>query len=48
MPGSPNACRTAWSKILLEQLDSRTKPCNFVPHLKRLDAEAAVCCGSRS
>ena len=48
MPGSPNACRTAWSKILLEQLDSRTKPCNFVPHLKRLDTEAAVCCGSRS
>lgn len=32
MPGSTNACKTAWSKILLQQLDSRTRPCNFVPH----------------
>ena len=30
MPGSTNACRTAWDKILLEQLDSRHRPCNFV------------------
>lgn len=34
MPGSTNACRTAWSKILLQQLDSRTRPCNFVPHTR--------------
>lgn len=34
MPGSTGACRTAWEGILLEQLDSRHKPCNFVPHLK--------------
>jgi len=34
LPGSPNACRTAWDKILGEQLDSRTGPCNFVAHLK--------------
>lgn len=30
MPGSTNACRTAWEKILLEQLDATHKPCNFV------------------
>jgi len=34
MPGSTNACRTAWDKILGEQLDARTKPCNFIPHVK--------------
>jgi molybdenum cofactor biosynthesis protein B len=48
LPGSPNACRTAWKKILVEQLDSRTRPCNFVPHLKRPADQAATCCGSRS
>ena len=48
LPGSPNACRTAWEKILLGQLDARTRPCNFVPHLKRLDQQSAICCGSRS
>ncbi len=30
MPGSTNACRTAWNKILVEQLDARHRPCNFV------------------
>lgn len=30
MPGSTGACRTAWNKIIKEQLDSRHKPCNFV------------------
>ena len=34
MPGSTNACRTGWDKILGEQLDARTKPCNFVPHIR--------------
>jgi molybdenum cofactor biosynthesis protein B len=34
MPGSTNACRTAWTRILQEQLDSRHKPCNFMPHVK--------------
>ena len=29
MPGSPNACRTAWEKIIRSQLDSRTRPCNL-------------------
>ncbi len=33
MPGSTGACRTAWQRILAEQLDSRTRPCNFVQHL---------------
>ena len=33
LPGSTGACRTAWERILREQLDSRTGPCNFVPHL---------------
>jgi len=32
LPGSTGACRTAWSGILREQLDSRHGPCNFVPH----------------
>ncbi len=34
MPGSNNACRTAWEKIIREQLDSRHRPCNFVEQLK--------------
>ncbi|WP_106478165.1 molybdenum cofactor biosynthesis protein B [Phytohalomonas tamaricis] len=29
LPGSTGACRTAWNSILLEQLDSRHRPCNF-------------------
>ena len=32
LPGSTGACRTAWEGILKEQLDSRHRPCNFVPH----------------
>ncbi|KGE02958.1 molybdenum cofactor biosynthesis protein B [Pseudohaliea rubra] len=34
MPGSTGACRTAWEGILLEQLDSRHRPCNFVGLLR--------------
>lgn len=30
MPGSTGACKTAWHKIIREQLDSRHRPCNFV------------------
>ncbi|ART83583.1 molybdenum cofactor biosynthesis protein B [Oceanisphaera profunda] len=33
LPGSTGACRTGWTGILAEQLDSRHKPCNFVQHL---------------
>jgi molybdenum cofactor biosynthesis protein B len=29
MPGSTGACELAWQRILCEQLDSRTRPCNF-------------------
>ena len=43
MPGSTGACRTAWERILKEQLDSRTRPCNFVQHLG-----AGPACESRS
>jgi len=30
LPGSNNACKTGWEEIIEPQLDSRTKPCNFV------------------
>lgn len=30
LPGSTGACKTAWKNILMEQLDSRHRPCNFV------------------
>lgn len=33
LPGSTNACRTGWEKIIASQLDARHKPCNFVAHL---------------
>lgn len=29
LPGSTGACKTAWNKILLQQLDSNHRPCNF-------------------
>lgn len=48
LPGSPGACRTAWNGILSEQLDSRTKPCNFVAHLKHLPEQSVAACGARS
>lgn len=36
LPGSPGACRDAWDKILVQQLDSRYRPCNFVELMPRL------------
>ena len=36
LPGSPGACKDAWDDILEAQLDSRTKPCNFVELFDRL------------
>ena len=36
LPGSPGACRDAWDEILVHQLDSRFKPCNFVELMPRL------------
>jgi len=38
MPGSNHACQMAWTQIILEQLDSRHKPCNFATHLHRRKA----------
>lgn len=43
MPGSTNACATAWDKILGEQLDARTKPCNFIPHVALQPADQQKC-----
>ena len=34
MPGSNNACKTAWEGIIRNQLNSQHRPCNFVEHLK--------------
>jgi molybdenum cofactor biosynthesis protein B len=36
LPGSTGAVRLALEKILLPQLDSRTRPCNFVELMPRL------------
>lgn len=37
LPGSPGACRDGWDGILAAQLDYRTRPCNFVEIIPRLD-----------
>jgi molybdenum cofactor biosynthesis protein B len=37
LPGSPGACRDGWDGILASQLDYRTRPCNFVEIMPRLD-----------
>ncbi len=44
VPGSTGACKTAWTKILHEQLDLAHRPCNFVVHLKNTQGH----CGSRA
>lgn len=36
LPGSTNAVRLALERILLPQLDNRTRPCNFVELLPRI------------
>jgi len=33
LPGSPGACATGWDKIIVKQLDSSHKPCNFTDKL---------------
>ena len=35
MPGSTGACRTAWTKIIKQQMDASHRPCNFMPHLSK-------------
>jgi molybdenum cofactor biosynthesis protein B len=39
LPGSTGACRDAWDEILVHQLDSRYRPCNFIELLPRLREE---------
>jgi molybdopterin adenylyltransferase len=39
LPGSPGAVRTGMERILLPQLDHRTRPCNFVELLPRIRGE---------
>lgn len=34
VPGSTGACRTAWTRLIEQQLDSRHRPCNFVGVLR--------------
>jgi molybdopterin adenylyltransferase len=36
LPGSNGAVKDGWDKILVHQLDSRHKPCNFVELMPRL------------
>jgi molybdopterin adenylyltransferase len=36
LPGSNGAVKDGWDKILVYQLDSRNKPCNFVELMPRL------------
>lgn len=36
VPGSTSACQLAWERIVEDQLDARTRPCNFVSHVKKL------------
>ncbi len=37
LPGSVDACKTAWTEIISHQLNSDTKPCNLVMLMPRLD-----------
>jgi molybdenum cofactor biosynthesis protein B len=46
LPGSTGACRTAMEKILLQQLDIRFRPCNFVELLPRIRGEREDPAGS--
>lgn len=42
LPGSTNACRTAWDKILADQLDASFRPCNFAELLPRFFEKAQL------
>lgn len=37
LPGSTGAVRDGWDKLLVHQLDARTRPCNLVEIMPRLD-----------
>ena len=36
LPGSTSACRLGWEKLILPQLDARTRPCNLAALRPRL------------
>lgn len=36
LPGSTGACTTAWDELIVHQLDYRTRPCNLVELMPRL------------
>ena len=36
LPGSTGACKDAWDGVLVQQLDSRYRPCNFAELLPRM------------
>jgi molybdenum cofactor biosynthesis protein B len=36
LPGSSGACRTAWDRLIKDQLDHRQRPCNLVELMPRL------------
>jgi molybdenum cofactor biosynthesis protein B len=36
LPGSAGACATGWDRIIMPQLDYRTRPCNLVELMPRL------------
>jgi len=36
LPGSPGACKDAWTQLINSQLDYRTRPCNLVELMPRL------------
>jgi molybdenum cofactor biosynthesis protein B len=36
LPGSPGACKDAWTQLISSQLDYRTRPCNLVELMPRL------------
>ncbi|MBX2879561.1 MAG: molybdenum cofactor biosynthesis protein B [Granulosicoccus sp.] len=37
LPGSSGACKLAWEKLISHQLDNRTRPCNLVMLMPRLN-----------
>jgi molybdenum cofactor biosynthesis protein B len=36
LPGSSGACKDGWTKLIAQQLDYRTRPCNLVELMPRL------------
>jgi molybdenum cofactor biosynthesis protein B len=40
LPGSTGACKTGWTGLIRDQLDSRYRPCNFVGVLRAREQHA--------